>query len=114
VGCGRLLNPEWDVCPYCGLFLEQEEDEGEEGAVVEEEPEEEVADEEGDIEELRPEPAPVAETVTLSEADVAVDKGIEEQQDPVSDQAVQGDGELDQEGEGTSEYEEGLKLPRLI
>jgi len=22
VGCGRLLNPEWDVCPYCGLFRE--------------------------------------------------------------------------------------------
>ena len=24
VGCGRLLNPEWDVCPYCGLFREQD------------------------------------------------------------------------------------------
>ncbi|NLD44916.1 MAG: zinc ribbon domain-containing protein [Chloroflexi bacterium] len=24
VGCGRLLHPEWDVCPYCGLFREQD------------------------------------------------------------------------------------------
>jgi len=22
VGCGRLLNPGWDVCPYCGLVPE--------------------------------------------------------------------------------------------
>lgn len=26
VGCGRLLNPGWDVCPYCGLFVDQSED----------------------------------------------------------------------------------------
>ena len=24
VGCGRLLNPDWDVCPYCGLYREQD------------------------------------------------------------------------------------------
>ena len=24
VGCGRLLNPGWDVCPYCGLFVDQQ------------------------------------------------------------------------------------------
>ena len=26
VGCGRLLNPAWDVCPYCGLFKDQPDD----------------------------------------------------------------------------------------
>ena len=42
VGCGRLLSPNWDVCPYCGLFREQEspEDqwlsEGEEEQEIEE------------------------------------------------------------------------------
>ena len=22
MGCGRLLDPRWDVCPYCGLYQE--------------------------------------------------------------------------------------------
>jgi len=26
IGCGRLLNPAWDVCPYCGLFRDQPEE----------------------------------------------------------------------------------------
>jgi len=25
VGCSRLLNPSWDICPYCGLYREQEQ-----------------------------------------------------------------------------------------
>jgi RNA polymerase subunit RPABC4/transcription elongation factor Spt4 len=25
VGCGRLLRPNWDVCPYCGLYRDQDE-----------------------------------------------------------------------------------------
>jgi RNA polymerase subunit RPABC4/transcription elongation factor Spt4 len=114
VGCGRLLNPEWDVCPYCGLFLEQEEGEGEEAA-VEEEPEEEIAD--GELpgeEELAPEPAPIAETVTTSEADAAVEEATDEQQAPTSDEVALEEEELGREEEGAPEDDEDVKLPRLI
>ncbi len=102
VGCGRLLDLDWDVCPYCGLLSEQEE--GEEEATADEKEEERV-----------PEMAPVGEAATLSEADGSGDEtsgetgaGKGDTGDPLTDE------ELPAQEEESSEDDEETPSADLI